>query len=69
METKEELFIYKNGEVVLSNEGMAKLILQYKGCGRNSELSKLLITIQKKVASLKEDSLCSDVIDACIMTF
>ncbi|KAL7188362.1 hypothetical protein ACSBR1_038246 [Camellia fascicularis] len=55
-----------NGKVVLSNKGMAKLILQHKGCGRNSELSKLLITIQKKVASLKEDSLCSDVIDACI---
>ncbi|CAL5441647.1 unnamed protein product [Camellia sinensis] len=66
MESKEELFIYKNGKVVLSNKGMAKLILQYKGWGRISELSKLSITIQKKVASLKEDSLCSDVIDACI---
>lgn len=66
METKEELLIYKNGKVVLSDKGIAKLILQYKGCGRISELSKLLISIQKKVSSLKEESLCSDVIDACI---
>ncbi|KAF5935760.1 hypothetical protein HYC85_026889 [Camellia sinensis] len=27
-DSKEELFIYKNGKVVLSNKGMAKLILQ-----------------------------------------
>ncbi|GMQ04602.1 hypothetical protein CsSME_00049962 [Camellia sinensis var. sinensis] len=66
METKKELLIYKNGKVVLSDKEIAKLILQYKGCGRISELSKLLISIQKKVASLKEESLCSDVNDACI---
>ncbi|KAL7188363.1 hypothetical protein ACSBR1_038247 [Camellia fascicularis] len=66
METKKELLIYKNGKAVLGDKGIAKLILQYKGCGRISELSKLLISIQKKVASMKEESLCSDVNDACI---
>ncbi|KAL7188366.1 hypothetical protein ACSBR1_038250 [Camellia fascicularis] len=38
METKKELLIYKNGKAVLGDKGIAKLILQYKGCGRISEL-------------------------------
>ncbi|KAL6985872.1 hypothetical protein U1Q18_019244 [Sarracenia purpurea var. burkii] len=65
METKEELFMHKNGKVVLTNKGIARLMIQYKRSGRISELSKLLIRIQK-VGSMKEGSLCSDVVDACI---
>ncbi|GFZ00846.1 pentatricopeptide repeat (PPR) superfamily protein [Actinidia rufa] len=65
METKEELVMYKNGKVGLSNKGIAKLIIQHKRCGMISELSKLLISIQKTKSS-NEESLCSDVVDACI---
>lgn len=57
--------ICKTGKIVLNNKGMAKLVIKYKRSGRISELSKLLISIQK-VGSMKEESLCSQVIDACI---
>lgn len=65
VESKEELVICKTGKIVLNNKGMAKLVIKYKRSGRISELSKLLISIHK-VGSMKEESLCSQVIDACI---
>ncbi|KAK6116840.1 hypothetical protein DH2020_049406 [Rehmannia glutinosa] len=57
---KQELVSYKNGKLVLSNKGLAKLIIGYKRSGRISELSKLLICIRNMLSS------CSDVVDACI---
>lgn len=65
VETREELIMYKHGKVLLSNKGIAKLVLQYNRCGRISDLSKLLINIKNEVGSL-EESLCSDVIDVCL---
>lgn len=66
VEGKQELVRYKNGKLVLSNKALAKIIMGYKRSGRISELSKLLSSIQKNVASLQEEFLCSGVFDACI---
>ncbi|KAK9266929.1 hypothetical protein L1049_027188 [Liquidambar formosana] len=66
VESKQELVIFRNAKLVLSNRALAKLINGYKKVGKISELSWILITIQKGLGSLKEASLCSDVIDACI---
>ncbi|PIN10651.1 hypothetical protein CDL12_16738 [Handroanthus impetiginosus] len=65
-DSKNELLLYKNGKLVLSNKGMAKLIIGFKKSGRINELSKLLITIQNMLILSENSSSCSDVIDACI---
>lgn len=66
VEGKQELIMYKNGKLVLSNRALAKIIMGYKRSGRISELSKLLSNIQNHVTSLQEEFLCSGVFDACI---
>ncbi|PIN10671.1 hypothetical protein CDL12_16737 [Handroanthus impetiginosus] len=65
-DSKNELLLYKNGKLVLSNKGMAKLIIGFKKSGRINKLSKLLITIQNMLILSENSSSCSDVIDACI---
>ncbi|KAH7549702.1 hypothetical protein ACOSP7_025389 [Xanthoceras sorbifolium] len=66
VEGKEELILFKNGKLLLTNKALAKLITGYKRHGKISELSKLLLSIQKEYHSFGEADLCSDVIDACI---
>ncbi|KAA8525970.1 hypothetical protein F0562_007930 [Nyssa sinensis] len=39
VEIKQELIMHKDGKLVLSNKALAKLIIQYKRCGRIRELS------------------------------
>ncbi|KAG8386974.1 hypothetical protein BUALT_Bualt03G0204400 [Buddleja alternifolia] len=65
-DSKRELVFLKNGKFVLSNKGLAKLIIGYKRHGRIDELSKLLISIHNMLNSPENSSPCSDVIDACI---
>ncbi|XP_062026593.1 pentatricopeptide repeat-containing protein At4g17616 [Rosa rugosa] len=66
LEGKQELVMYLNGKLVLSNRALAKLITKYKKEGDISELSKLLLKIQKDVCSLRGSRLGNDVIHACI---
>ncbi|KAJ7957810.1 Pentatricopeptide repeat [Quillaja saponaria] len=63
---RQELIIFRDGKLVLSSRALAKVIIGYKRGGRISELSKLLLSIQKDLCLLEGSSLCSDVIDACI---
>lgn len=66
MEGKQELILFRNGKLLLSNRAMAKLIYGYKKHGKNTELSGLLLSIHKEYHSFGESTLCSDVIDALI---
>ncbi|KAI9089036.1 hypothetical protein K1719_029315 [Acacia pycnantha] len=66
VEGRQHLIFYRDGKLVLSNRALAKFISRYKKDGRISELSKLLLSIQKDLCSLAGSSLCSDVIGACI---
>ncbi|BFG20781.1 hypothetical protein CerSpe_070560 [Prunus speciosa] len=66
IEGKQELVLYWNGKLVLSNRALAKLINGYKKSGDTCKLSELLLKIQKELCSLRGSDLCSDVIDACI---
>nr|XP_023872234.1 pentatricopeptide repeat-containing protein At4g17616 [Quercus suber]XP_023872235.1 pentatricopeptide repeat-containing protein At4g17616 [Quercus suber] len=66
VEGKQELVTFRNGKLTLSNKALAKLINGYKRVGKISDISKLLLSIQKKSHSLEVSRLCSDVIDACI---
>lgn len=66
VEGKQELITFRNGKLTLSNKALAKLIKGYKRIGKISDLSKLLLSIQKKSHTLGGSSLPSDVIDACI---
>ncbi|XP_057978241.1 pentatricopeptide repeat-containing protein At4g17616 [Malania oleifera] len=66
VKSKQELIMFKNGKFVLTNRALAKFINMYKSSRRISELSKLILAIQKALYSLEEASLCSDVINACI---
>lgn len=63
---KQELLLHKNGKFILSNNGLAKLIIGYKRLGRINEFSKLLITIQNMLNLPDKSSPCSQVVDACI---
>ncbi|XAR60243.1 hypothetical protein NMG60_11033521 [Bertholletia excelsa] len=65
VENKEDLISYKNDKLVLNNKGIARLVIQYKRCGRISDLSRILVDIQKN-GSLKEENLSPAVIEACI---
>lgn len=60
IEHKQELLLHKNGKFILTNKGLAKLIIGYKRVGRINELSRFLISIQDMLNS--KDS----VIDACV---
>ncbi|XP_058204459.1 pentatricopeptide repeat-containing protein At4g17616 [Rhododendron vialii] len=65
VDPKEEFVMCKSGKIVINNKGIAKLVVTCKRSGRISELSKLLISIQK-AGSMKDESWCSEVVDACI---
>ncbi|KAI8562344.1 hypothetical protein RHMOL_Rhmol03G0029200 [Rhododendron molle] len=65
VDPKEEFVMCKTGKIVINNKGIAKLVITCKRSGRISELSKLLISIQK-VGSMKDESWCSEVVEACI---
>ncbi|PON37017.1 Pentatricopeptide repeat [Parasponia andersonii] len=66
MEGKQELVLFRNGKLVLSNRALAKLIKEFKRSGNIAELSKLLLEIQKASCSLRGSNLCLDVIEACV---
>ncbi|XP_025015645.2 pentatricopeptide repeat-containing protein At4g17616 [Ricinus communis] len=55
----------KNGKLLLSNRALANFIHGYKRQGRISELTKVLLSMQKDFQTIGESSLCSDVIGAC----
>ncbi|KAL0297248.1 UNVERIFIED_CONTAM: Pentatricopeptide repeat-containing protein [Sesamum radiatum] len=63
---KQELILYKSGKFVLSNKGLAKLIIVYKRSGRINGLSRLLIGIHNMLSSEGSSRSCSDVVNACI---
>ncbi|XP_073129482.1 pentatricopeptide repeat-containing protein At4g17616 [Henckelia pumila] len=63
---KEEFIMHKNGKFVLSNKGLAMLIIGYKISGRINELSKLLIRIQDMLVSSENSTFCSNLIRFCI---
>lgn len=66
VDLRQGLVLHKNGKFVLSNKGLAKLVVGYKNSERINELSKLLISIENMLSSSEDSSPCSDVIDACI---
>ncbi|KAK4422254.1 Pentatricopeptide repeat-containing protein [Sesamum alatum] len=66
VDSKQELILYKSGKFLLSNKGLAKLIIGYKRSGRINGLSRLLICIHNMLSSDENNRSCSDVIDACI---
>ncbi|XP_062082229.1 pentatricopeptide repeat-containing protein At4g17616 [Humulus lupulus] len=66
VESRQELILFRNGKLVLSYKALSKLIKEFKTAGRVSELSKLLLGIQKEQCSLRGSDLCSNVIDACV---
>ncbi|GER32535.1 pentatricopeptide repeat-containing protein [Striga asiatica] len=63
---KQEFISCRNGRLILSNKGLAKLVIGYKRCGEISGLSKLLISIEKTLCLQENRSLCSDVTEACV---
>ncbi|KAL1823666.1 hypothetical protein ACET3Z_010444 [Daucus carota] len=66
VEGKQELILHQKGKLVLSNKALATIISIFKRSGRISDLSKLLISIEKNVTSVQGENLCSGVVDACI---
>ncbi|KAF4372237.1 hypothetical protein G4B88_006981 [Cannabis sativa] len=67
VESRQELILFRNnGKLVFSYRALSKLIKEFKTAGRVSELSKLLLEIQKEHCSLRSSDLCSNVINACI---
>ncbi|KAL3497637.1 hypothetical protein ACH5RR_040369 [Cinchona calisaya] len=66
VERKPKFVLTKNGKLVLSSCAVAKLMREYKRCGRINELSKLLNCIESKLGSSDSSSLSHGVIDACI---
>lgn len=66
IEGHQELVLFRNGKLLLSNRALAKLINGYKKYGKISEFSKLLLSIQKENNSLEGFTLCSNVIGAFI---
>ncbi|XP_051119319.1 pentatricopeptide repeat-containing protein At4g17616 [Andrographis paniculata] len=63
---KPALVSYKDEKFVLSNKGLAKLVIGYRKARRTNELSKLLVSIHSMLNPPQDNSLCSDVIDACV---
>ncbi|KAH9607096.1 hypothetical protein KSS87_005025 [Heliosperma pusillum] len=63
---EENLLVFKNGNVILTNKGLAQLVAKYKKSEKIGELSKLLAAIEKKQGDTQDDSICRDVIHACI---
>ncbi|XP_008240720.1 PREDICTED: pentatricopeptide repeat-containing protein At4g17616 [Prunus mume] len=66
IEGKQELVLYWNGKLALSNRALAKLINGYRRGRDTCKLSEILLKMQKELCSLRGSRLCSDVIDACI---
>lgn len=66
VEHDKELLSFKNGKFLLSNRALAKFIHGYKRQGRISELTKVILSLQKDFPTVEGSSLCYDVIDACI---
>ncbi|XP_038887666.1 pentatricopeptide repeat-containing protein At4g17616 isoform X2 [Benincasa hispida] len=66
VEVRPEFINCKNGKLVASNKTLAKLIIELRRLGETSELSKLLLQVQKGLASVECSNLCSDVVKACI---
>ncbi|KAL2903026.1 hypothetical protein RDABS01_028108 [Bienertia sinuspersici] len=63
---EEEFIAFKDGRLVVTSKGLARLIGKYKRSDRIKELSELLVAIQKKMGNVQEGCLCCDVIHACI---
>ncbi|XP_021768066.1 pentatricopeptide repeat-containing protein At4g17616-like [Chenopodium quinoa] len=63
---QEEYVALKNGKLILTSKGLARLIVKYKRRGRITEFSKLLVAMQKNMGTAQEENLCCDVIHACI---
>ncbi|KAL6530750.1 hypothetical protein OROGR_014610 [Orobanche gracilis] len=63
---KQELVLFNRGKFVLSNKGLAKLVIGYKRSGDINEFSKLLISFDKISSPSENSDLCLDVIDACV---
>ncbi|KAG9129038.1 hypothetical protein Leryth_016862, partial [Lithospermum erythrorhizon] len=66
LEGKLELIIHKNGRLVLTNKALAKLIVLFKKNGRISELSKFLVQMHIRSDQSEYNSVCMDIVDACI---
>ncbi|XP_073276433.1 pentatricopeptide repeat-containing protein At4g17616 [Primulina huaijiensis] len=66
VDCREEFIMHKNGKFVLSNKGLAMLIIGYKIGGRINELSKILIQIQDMLVSSENNTFCSYLIRSCI---
>ncbi|XP_065878134.1 pentatricopeptide repeat-containing protein At4g17616 [Euphorbia lathyris] len=63
---EKELVISRNGKLLLSNRAVAKLIHGYRRHGIITELTNVLLSLQKNFQTLAGSGLCSDVINACI---
>lgn len=63
---KQELLMFRNGKLLLSNRALAKLVNGYRRHGRTTDLSKLLLCMQQDFNVLGQSRFCSDVISACI---
>ncbi|GAB2285022.1 hypothetical protein Dimus_019478 [Dionaea muscipula] len=66
LDGKHGLVLSTRGKLGLSSKGLAQLMLCYKRNRRITELSKLLVSIQKELGTFEESNLCIDVVDACI---
>lgn len=66
VERKPKFVMTKNGKLVLSSYSVAKLMREYKRCGRINEFSVLLNRIESKSGSSGSNSLSRGVIDTCI---
>ncbi|CAH9115224.1 unnamed protein product [Cuscuta europaea] len=56
----------KEGGVLLTKKALAKLMLQYKKCGRITDFSKLLCRINKALPPSSTRNILDDVVDACV---
>lgn len=66
VEAKPEFINYNNGKLVASKKTLSKLVIEFKRLGKTSELSKLLLQVQKGLASTEGSNLCSAVVKTCI---
>ncbi|KAL9246891.1 hypothetical protein vseg_020372 [Gypsophila vaccaria] len=62
----DDLLALKDGNLILTSKGLAHLVAKFKKSERISDLSKLLAAIEKKMDNTQDDSICRDVIHACI---
>ncbi|KAK9716267.1 hypothetical protein RND81_06G222300 [Saponaria officinalis] len=62
----DELIVLKDGNLILTSKGLAQLIVKFKKSERIGDLSKLLTAIEQKSGNTQDDSICCDVIHACV---